>query len=39
MADTESDLKVVRKATRELARKFDHEYWLPSSGPTEGPQI
>lgn len=28
MTDPESNVEIVRKATRELARKFDHEYWL-----------
>jgi acyl-CoA dehydrogenase len=28
MTDTESNVEIVRNATRELARKFDHEYWL-----------
>ncbi|SFP80700.1 acyl-CoA dehydrogenase family protein [Amycolatopsis rubida] len=28
MTDPESNVEIVRKATRELARKFDHDYWL-----------
>ncbi|MFD2471999.1 acyl-CoA dehydrogenase family protein [Amycolatopsis silviterrae] len=28
MTDQESNVEIVRKATRELARKFDHDYWL-----------
>lgn len=37
MADTESNIEVVRAATRELARKFDHDYWLDKDRKHEYP--
>ncbi|MDA3624055.1 acyl-CoA/acyl-ACP dehydrogenase [Saccharopolyspora sp. WRP15-2] len=33
----ESNVEVVRKATRELARKFDYEYWLEKDRKHEYP--
>ncbi|MDA3644202.1 acyl-CoA/acyl-ACP dehydrogenase [Saccharopolyspora indica] len=33
----ESNVEVVRKATRELARKFDYEYWLDKDRKHEYP--
>ena len=37
MADTESNIEVVRQATRELARKFDNDYWLDKDRKHEYP--
>jgi alkylation response protein AidB-like acyl-CoA dehydrogenase len=37
MAETESNIEVVRTATRELARKFDHDYWLDKDRKHEYP--
>lgn len=36
-ATEESRIEVVRKATRELARKFDYEYWLDKDRKHEYP--
>ncbi|WP_009475373.1 acyl-CoA dehydrogenase family protein [Rhodococcus sp. JVH1] len=35
--DTESNIEIVRKATRELARKFDNNYWLDKDNKHEYP--
>ncbi|AWK72909.1 acyl-CoA dehydrogenase family protein [Rhodococcus sp. NPDC019627] len=35
--DTESNIDIVRKATRELARKFDNNYWLDKDNKHEYP--
>ncbi|QYB07226.1 acyl-CoA/acyl-ACP dehydrogenase [Rhodococcus sp. USK10] len=35
--DTESNIEIVRKATRELARKFDNDYWLDKDRKHEYP--
>ncbi|MEN0140689.1 MAG: acyl-CoA dehydrogenase family protein [Rhodococcus sp. (in: high G+C Gram-positive bacteria)] len=35
--DTESNIEIVRKATRELARKFDNDYWLDKDRNHEYP--
>ncbi|SFW79913.1 acyl-CoA dehydrogenase family protein [Amycolatopsis australiensis] len=37
MTDTESTVEIVRKATRELARKFDNDYWLDKDRKHEYP--
>ncbi|WP_336158842.1 acyl-CoA dehydrogenase family protein [Amycolatopsis sp. VC5-11] len=37
MTDPESNVEIVRKATRELARKFDHDYWLDKDRNHEYP--
>lgn len=37
MEDTESNIDVVREATRELARRFDNEYWLDKDRGHEYP--
>ncbi|GAF44329.1 acyl-CoA dehydrogenase family protein [Rhodococcus wratislaviensis] len=35
--DNESNIEIVRKATRELARKFDNNYWLDKDNKHEYP--
>ncbi|MFF1553039.1 acyl-CoA dehydrogenase family protein [Rhodococcus erythropolis] len=37
MAETENNIEIVRTATRELARKFDHDYWLDKDRKHEYP--
>jgi alkylation response protein AidB-like acyl-CoA dehydrogenase len=37
MTDTETTVEIVRKATRELARKFDNNYWLDKDRKHEYP--
>jgi alkylation response protein AidB-like acyl-CoA dehydrogenase len=37
MTDTESTVEIVRKATRDLARKFDNNYWLDKDRKHEYP--
>ncbi|ONF73679.1 acyl-CoA dehydrogenase family protein [Amycolatopsis keratiniphila] len=37
MAETENTVEIVRTATRELARKFDNDYWLDKDRKHEYP--
>lgn len=37
MVDTDSSIDVVRNSSREIARKFDHEYWLEKDRKHEYP--